>query len=482
MSTAIENLQPQELWRNFTKLNAVPRASKKEEQVIEFMLDFGRGLGLQTQRDEIGNVVIKKPATPGYEQSPIVILQSHLDMVHQKNNDTDFDFATQGIDMYVEDDWVRARGTTLGADNGLGVAAIMALLESTDIPHPALEALFTIDEETGMTGVKHLDGSMLQGSILLNLDTEEDHVFGIGCAGGVDVSASREFELQEIDDDENFGLQISIKGLTGGHSGMEIHKGLGNSNLLLAEMLNAISSNFRIHSIDGGGLRNAIPREATALIAVEDVSSAEREVEEKAWELKKKYAEIDPNFTVLIDAQSEAPEYGLSVADSRKLVNMLLGAKNGVYSMDPNIEGLVQTSNNVARVELNDGHLKIHNLTRSSSEESKMELANSLKENFDTMDLHTTFEGSYPGWQPNPQSQIVRHMDGIYRDMFGEAPTIEACHAGLECGLLGERKQGLDMVSFGPNILGAHSPDERASIKSTQKFWDFLLRILRDMR
>lgn len=482
MSIEINQLQPQVLWRNFAKLNAIPRASKKEEQVIEFMLDFGRQLGLQTQRDEIGNVVIKKPATAGYEHAPIVILQSHLDMVHQKNNETDFDFATQGIEMYVEDDWVRARGTTLGADNGLGVAAIMALLESTDIPHPALEALFTIDEETGMTGAKQLDGSLLQGEILLNLDTEEDHVFGIGCAGGVDVSAAGDFDVFPIEDDENFGLRITVKGLAGGHSGMEIHKGLGNSNLLLAELLDAISGNFRIHSIDGGGLRNAIPREATALLAVEDLSLAEREVEDKAWELKERFSEIDPNLTVMIDAESAAPEMGLSVEDSRNLVKTLLAANNGVYQMDPNIEGLVQTSNNVARVQLDNGHLKIFNLTRSSSEESKMELAELLKSNFAGLGMNTNLEGSYPGWQPNPDSQIVRYMKGIYEDMFGEAPVIEACHAGLECGLLNERKNNLDMVSFGPNILGAHSPDERASISSVKKFWDLLLRVLRDMK
>lgn len=480
MNEAIRNLEPKAVWSHFADLNAVPRASKKEEEVRQFMVDFGKSLGLETLEDEIGNVIIKKPASAGMEDRKIVILQSHLDMVHQKNNDTDFDFATQGIEMYVDGDWVKANGTTLGADNGLGVAAIMTILKSDDIAHPPIEALFTIDEETGMTGAINLDGSLLDGKILLNLDTEEDDEIGIGCAGGVDVTAKRGYNIYPVDDNETFGIKITVKGLNGGHSGMEIHKGLGNSNKILARLLSAVSSDYQIAEVNGGGLRNAIPREAWALIVVDngDVASTEREIEELAWKIKDEFKTIDPGLVILIDAKVEAPATALNAKDSKTFTAMLSGLHNGVYKMSPDIEGLVEASNNVARVELVDGKAEIQNLTRSSVEDSKMEVANQLKGEFSNAGFETVFSGSYPGWQPNPNSEILKTLESLYKEMFNEQPNVAACHAGLECGILGERIPGLDMISFGPNILGAHSPDERASVSSTQKFWKYLLEIL----
>lgn len=482
MNEAIRNLEPKALWNHFADLNAIPRASKKEEQVRQFMVDFGNSLGLETLQDEIGNVIIKKPASAGMEDRKTVILQSHLDMVHQKNNDTDFDFTTQGIDMVVDGDWVKAKGTTLGADNGLGVAAIMAILKSSEIAHPPLEALFTIDEETGMTGAQSLDGNLLQGRILLNLDTEEDNEIGIGCAGGVDVTAQRDYSLEDVNDSETYGIKITVKGLNGGHSGMEIHKGLGNSNKILGRLLNAVSTDYRISEVNGGGLRNAIPREAWALLVVDNdaVAEASREIEEAAWEIKEEFQQVDPELTILIDAKVAAPEKALSAADSKEFTQMLNGLHNGVYKMSPDIEDLVEASNNVARVVLENGKAEIHNLTRSSVEDSKMEVANTLKDSFTKAGFETNYAGSYPGWQPNPNSEILQTLEGIYQRMFNEKPNVAACHAGLECGILGERLHGLDMISFGPTIKGAHSPDERASISSTQKFWKYLLEILKE--
>ena len=481
MNDIIRDLEPKEVWTQFVDLNAVPRASKKEEQVRQFMVDFGKSLGLETLEDAIGNVIIKKPASVGMEDRKTVILQSHLDMVHQKNNDTEFDFDTQGIEMKVDGDWVKAKGTTLGADNGLGVAAIMAILKSDDIVHPPIEALFTIDEETGMTGAQNLDGSLLDGRILLNLDTEEDDEIGIGCAGGIDVTASRSYEMHDVEDDDNYGIKISVNGLNGGHSGMEIHKGLGNSNKILGRLLCSISKEYRISEVKGGGLRNAIPREAWAMVIIDnsDVAEVSREIEKAAWEIKKDFEDVDPDLTIHIDAEVAAPAKALSKEDSRKFTQMLHALHNGVYKMSADIPDLVEASNNVARVELKDGKAEVQNLTRSSVESSKEEVANKLKEAFDAAGFETVFSGSYPGWQPNPNSEILQTLEDLYKEMFNEQPNVAACHAGLECGILGERIPGLDMISFGPTILGAHSPDERASISSTQKFWKYLLEILK---
>ncbi|MGV4438265.1 aminoacyl-histidine dipeptidase [Ornithobacterium rhinotracheale] len=479
MNQKIRNLEPKALWNFFADLNAVPRPSKKEEKVRQFMKDFGQKLGLETKEDAIGNVVIKKPATPGMEDRKTLILQSHLDMVHQKNNDTVFDFNTQGIEMEIKDGWVTAKGTTLGADNGLGVAAIMAILDSKDIAHPAIEALFTIDEETGMTGAKKLDGSNFEGKILLNLDTEEDNEIGIGCAGGVDVSGEGTYDLIPTVSEE-MSLKITVKGLNGGHSGMEIHKGLGNANKILAKLIAAISDDYKIHAIDGGGLRNAIPREATATLVMLDVSKAEREVEDKAWKIKEKLSHIDPNLIVLIEADDKEPKDSMTVEDSKKFIKMLNELHNGVFKMSEDVEGLVEASNNVARVIINNGKASVYCLTRSSVEESKEAVVRQLTAALSKAGLKVSLDGDYPGWAPNPKSEILAELVEQYKKLFNEEPNVAACHAGLECGIIAEHIPELDMVSFGPTILGAHSPEEKANIESVQKFWTFLLAILKD--
>ncbi|NNL01707.1 MAG: beta-Ala-His dipeptidase, partial [Eudoraea sp.] len=352
MNKEIIQLEPQNIWKNFSKLNAVPRPSKKEERVIKFMMDFGRSLQLETFKDDVGNVIIRKEASIGMEDRKPITLQSHLDMVHQKNSTTDFDFDTQGIEMYIDGDWVKARGTTLGADNGMGVAAIMSLLESNDIPHPPLEALFTIDEETGMTGAKGLKGGILKGQILLNLDTEEDNEIDIGCAGGIDITATRSYGVENVSK-ESIAYVISVKGLHGGHSGMDIHRGFGNANKIMNRLLHmsAEECGVRVSQIDGGSLRNAIPRESFATIVVKSDLKKEFENKISEWthEIKQENSIIETKLEVSLN-EVEVPDEVMEKSAQEKILKAVYAAHNGVYAMSTAIPDLVETSNNIARV------------------------------------------------------------------------------------------------------------------------------------
>lgn len=484
MSQEIRNLEPKALWNKFADLNAVPRPSKKEERVIAFMMEFGQKLGLPTVKDHVGNVIIKKPATPGMENRKTIVMQSHLDMVHQKNNDTNFDFDTQGIEMYVDGDWVRAKGTTLGADNGLGVATIMAILESTDIPHPAIEALFTIDEETGMTGAMGLQGGMLDGEILLNLDTEEDDEIDIGCAGGVDVTATRSYNEEETPEG-SVGYTITVKGLQGGHSGMDIHKGLGNANKIMNRLLFDGFENFglQISEISGGSLRNAIPRESVAKVIIAAIydEAFVFDMQEIINEIKAEFKTMEPNLTIEIVKSDSTPAKVMDLGVQEGLLRAIYAAHNGVYRMSADMADLVETSNNIARVIVKDGEISIQNLTRSSVESSKFDLANALRSAYELFGCEVEFAGSYPGWTPNVKSEILDVLTSIYEKQNGAKPNVVACHAGLECGILGTNYPNMDMISFGPTIHGAHSPDERASISSAQKYWKFVLEILQNI-
>ena len=483
MSQEIRNLEPKALWNKFADLNAVPRPSKKEERVIAFMMDFGKKLGLETIKDEVGNVIIKKTATKGMENRKTIVMQSHLDMVHQKNAGTNFDFDTQGIEMYVDGDWVRAKGTTLGADNGLGVATIMAILESSDIPHPAIEALFTIDEETGMTGAMGLKGGLLQGEILLNLDTEEDDEIDIGCAGGVDVTAVREYNEEDVPEN-SVGYTITVNGLNGGHSGMDIDKGLGNANKIMNRLLFDGFENFglQIGEIDGGSLRNAIPRESVAKVIISDIfdEAFVFDMQQVINDIKTEFKTTEPNLNITIE-KSDLPAKVMDLGVQEGLTRALYAAHNGVYRMSADMENLVETSNNIARVIVKDGKIHVGCLTRSSVETSKFDLANALRSVFELIGCEVTFSGSYPGWTPNVNSPILEILKEIYEKQNGSAPNVVACHAGLECGILGTNYPDMDMISFGPTIKGAHSPDERASIKSAQKYWKFVLEILQNI-
>ena len=479
-NASIRKLDPTNLWNHFCDLNAVPRPSKKEERVIEFIKSFGESLNLETSVDQAGNVIIRKPATVGKEQSKTVVLQSHLDMVHQKNADTEFDFDSQGIQMLVDGDWVKANGTTLGADNGLGVAAIMSVLTSTDIEHPPIEALFTIDEETGMTGAKQLQAGHLTGQIMLNLDTEEDDELTIGCAGGVDIVATGSYAPDALPDSCQC-FQITVSGLAGGHSGIDIHRGRGNANKIMNRLLSLASENnqARVVSIDGGGLRNAIPRESVATIGIPDGAS----VPDQAWfktEVKNIVAEnqvTDPNLEIVCQPVESSTT---AIPDSLQasLIAALFGIVSGIQRMSPSISDLVQTSNNLARVLVADGQFTIDCLTRSSVNTERQQLARSIAAILKTTGASVEIDGDYPGWEPKPDSEIVQLMKTLYEEMFDDQPNVAACHAGLECGLLGKNYPDMQMISFGPTIRGAHSPDERASISSTQKFWKYLVATL----
>jgi dipeptidase D len=483
MSTEVRNLEPKNIWNFFEDLNAVPRASKKEERVINFIKSFGEKLNFETIVDKTGNVIIKKPATKGFENRKTVVLQSHLDMVHQKNNDTNFDFETQGIESYIDGDWVTANGTTLGADNGMGVATIMSLLTSTDIEHPALEALFTIDEETGMTGAFGLETGLLDGEILLNLDTEDDDELSVGCAGGIDTNVK--WNYTEVNTPKNtLGFTLNIKGLKGGHSGMDIHLGRANANLIANRILNEISLNHTVYlsSFDGGSLRNAIPREALLNIAIQDkdVHSVKELIQNLSVDIKKEHIKSDPLLIIELN-ETTLPKKVMLADDQFKIVNTLQSVFNGVYRMSPEIEGLVEASSSLARVLLQNGQFMSQSLQRSSVESSKMDVAYKVGNIFKLIGAEVDHSGSYPGWAPNADSPILSVMKDIYTNLFNEEPKVMACHAGLECGILGSRYPQLDMISFGPTIKNPHSPDEKVHIESVKKFWNYLEEVLKQI-
>jgi dipeptidase D len=481
MSQAIRNLQPSALWNYFADLNAIPRPSKKEERVIEFAKKFGESLGLPTRVDNVGNVIISKPATPGMENRKAIVMQSHLDMVCQKNSDTTFDFDTQGIEMYVDGDWVKAKGTTLGADNGIGVASIMAILASKDIAHPAIEALFTIDEETGMTGALELQPKQLHGKILLNLDTEEDKELTIGCAGGVDVTGVSSYTAESVPS-AHTAYTIAVKGCKGGHSGMDIHLGRANANKLMNRVLYRASAEFgiRVSSIEGGGLRNAIPRESFALVYVanDKIAAFENLIKDLHQTLINEYSSTDPD-AVLTCVKGSDTSGVLPLDVQTRLLAAIYACPNGIYRMSPDIQGLVQSSNNLAKVSVKEGNISIQCLTRSAVDSEKMDLADAISSALSIVNAKVTFAGSYPGWTPRPGSDIVKIMADLHQEMFQEKAHVMACHAGLECGIIGRHYPEMDMISFGPNILGAHSPEERVQISSVNKYWGYLLETLK---
>jgi len=483
MKDAIDQLEPMALWRHFADLNAVPRPSKKEQKAIDFMVSFGRKLGLDTRVDEIGNVIIRKPATTGMEDRVSIVMQGHLDMVHQKDTGTEFDFDSEGIRMRVDGDWVAAEGTTLGADNGIGVASIMAILASREIPHPAIEALFTIDEESGMTGALGLSSDTLSGSILLNLDTEDDTELTIGCAGAVNVLASGTYVPGKAEAND-VAFNLRVRGLVGGHSGMDIHRGRANANKLLNRVLfNAPDSlGLRIGSIDAGGLRNAIPREAQAHVTMSaaKVDAFGAYVAEQAAILRSEYTTTDPDLELGLDPAG-LPDALLPRDFQQDLLRAVYACPNGVYRLSPDIEGLVQTSNSMARVRAADGEWEVNCLVRSAVDSEKLDLATAIRCTFEPIGANVDLSGSYPGWTPRPETPIVQLMCGLYEELFGQKPAVLACHAGLECGILGASYPDMQMISFGPNIRGAHSPDERVQISSVQKFWRLLLATLERM-
>ncbi len=430
-------LDPSPLWTAFVELNSVPRGSKQEAAVTAWVVAQGKKLGLETTSDAVGNVLIKKPASPGYENHPPVVLQSHIDMVWQKNKETQFDFATEGIQMILDGDWVKAKGTTLGADNGIGVATILATLASQTLKHPPLEAIFTIDEETGMTGAKELDPSWLKGRVLLNLDTEADNELTIGCAGGADVTATADYKSVALGTDFQ-PFQLIVRGLKGGHSGMEIHLGRANANKVMNRLLWNASRRFglRIHSLDGGSLRNAIPRESTAIVFLPKTSSdafASWLVKE-SMTIQLENAVTDPQLQIVCQVAEVAERTALEPDFQSRLLSAVSGIISGIYRMSPSIAGLVQTSNNLARIEVANGRASVGCLARSSVDTERDDLTNSLCSVLEQLGGDVVVSGQYSGWTPAPSSKIVKLMSALYEELFQDKPHVAACHAGLECG------------------------------------------------
>ena len=478
----ITDLKPAGLFHYFNEICQVPRPSKKEEKILAYLKDFAEKHNLEYKQDKIGNIVIKKPATPGYENRQTVILQSHVDMVCEKNNDVQHDFSTDSIKTVVEGDWLKAEGTTLGADNGIGVATELAILAANDIEHGPIEALFTVDEETGLTGAFELAEDLLKGTILLNLDSEDEGELFIGCSGGIDSVA--EFEYKEVDVPQDyFFFKVDIKGLKGGHSGGDIHLGLGNANKILTRFLNKINNKYDLYlcEINGGNLRNAIPREAIATCAVpanfkHDIRT---DLNIFAAEIEDELGIIEPNMKFILE--SEAPRAKAIDKDTtNRLIKTLYAAPHGVKAMSQNIPVLVETSTNLASVKMKENNIiRIETSQRSSILSSRDDMANTVRAAFELGGAKVSHGDGYPGWKPNPHSEIVEVTAESYRRLFNKEPQIKAIHAGLECGLFLDKYPHLDMVSFGPTMRGVHSPDERLQISTVDLFWKHLLDVLK---
>ena len=479
MSTILQ-LAPQNVWKHFYSLTQIPRPSGHMEKITKFLIDFGKGLGLESFVDEVGNVIIRKPATPGMENRKGIILQAHMDMVPQKNNDTIHDFTTDPIETYVEGDWVKAKGTTLGADNGLGVAAIMAVLEDNNLKHGPLEALITKDEETGMYGAFGLKPGTMQGEILLNLDSEDEGELYIGCAGGLDITATLEYK-EETPMADFVARKITLKGLRGGHSGLEISEGRGNANKLLARIVHDLLIEFdsQLASFEGGNMRNAIPREAHAVLVfnLEDMDGLEDYMKEYEAQLNDEYAPIESGITLSIE-EVTLPTAVVPSEIQDNMINVLMACQNGVMRMIPTVPDTVETSSNLAIVIIADGKAEVRILARSSCDTMKDFLADSRTACFAMAGMKVELSGGYSGWQPNVDSPILHAMKLSYKQQFGVEPAVKVIHAGLECGIIGANCPGLDMISFGPTLRSPHSPDERALIPTVSKFYDFLVATL----
>jgi dipeptidase D len=479
----IRQLEPKSLWQNFYSLTQVPRPSHKKEEIGTFLENFGKSLGLETLRDEIGNVLVRKPATPGMEHRTAVILQAHMDMVPQKNSHVAHDFQTDPIDAHIDGEWVTASDTTLGADNGIGLAAAMSILQSTGIAHPAIEMFITVDEETGMFGAFGLQPNFLKGDILINLDSEDEGELYVGCAGGVDGDISFRYKEVEVPEGD-VALKVSLTGLKGGHSGVDIHLQRANANKLMFRFLKDAVADLeaRLASIDGGSLRNAIPREAFAVItvpadAIEDIVDFVQECEELFIE-EFKGVEDKISFTV---EQVELPTGLIPEEVQDDLINGVTACPNGVSRFIPELPTVVETSNNLAIIKSDGSSIVIRCLIRSSVESRKEELASMVESVFALAGAKVELVGGYPGWKPNLDSPILKEMTKVYENKYGITPKVMIIHAGLECGIIGTHYPKMDMISFGPTIRYPHSPDEKVNIATVQKFWDFLLATLENI-
>ena len=479
----IKKLNPERVWKHFYSLTQIPRPSKKEEKVIEFMKNFGESLGLETIVDHIGNVIIRKPASPGMENRKGVVLQGHLDMVPQKNSDKVHDFEKDPIETMIDGEWVKANGTTLGADNGMGCAVAMAVLEDKSLVHGPIEALFTIDEETGMTGANHLKPGLLKGDILLNLDSEDEGELYVGCAGGVDVNVTMNYP--EVDMPKGFvAYKLSVTGLKGGHSGMDINIGRANSNKILFRFLTYATHfyDLRIAEINGGSLRNAIPRESFAIVAISEKEASKFEGEVAKFEkiFKQEFSKSEPDLQMKVEKTND-PAKIMANDEMHKICKAVYACPHGVQRMSDAMPGLVETSNNLAIVKCINGKFAVHCLVRSSVDTAKEGVMYKIGGLFNLIGAEVAYEGAYPGWKPNMDSPILKTMLKTYEKLYNKTPEIKAIHAGLECGILGAAYPNWDMISFGPTIRYPHSPDERILISSVEKFWNYMVETLKNI-
>lgn len=481
MAKDILKLKPEAVWKNFYELTQIPRPSKKEEKVREFLKKFGEDLKLETIVDEIGNVIIKKPATEGMEDRKGIILQGHMDMVPQKNADTKHDFEKDPIDAYVDGEWVTAKGTTLGADNGMGVAASMAVLESTNIPHGPIEVLITMDEETGMTGAENLKAGVLDGEILMNLDSEDEGELYIGCAGGIDTIGEFAYKTEKTPDGM-VGYSLAVKGLKGGHSGLDIHLGRGNANKIMNVLLMKAGEKYgvRLAEVNGGSLRNAIPRESFVTVAVPEDKKDDFEAFISEFEAiaQDEFKDADPGLVVKFET-ADLPKNLMDENSQKNLYDAVAGCPNGVVKMSESVKGIVETSTNLAIVKSDGKKVEICTLNRSLDDAERDKISAEIKSVFEAAGGKVTVSGAYPGWKPNPDSVILKEMKDIYNNKFGKVPEVKVIHAGLECGILGATYPKWDMISFGPTIRNPHSPDEMVKIDTVEKFYDFLVETLK---
>ena len=481
----IQELSPERVWRNFHALTQIPHPSGHTEQIASYLVDFGKSHGAESFIDQSGNVVMRKPATSGMENRQTVILQAHMDMVPQKVKESAHDFEKDPLDVYIDGEWVKARGTTLGSDDGMGVAAAMAVIEDPSVEHGPLEVLITRDEETGMYGANGLAPDTLKGRILLNLDSETEGAITIGCAGGMDVVCTMEYQEFQVDPSNLLAYRVAIKGLRGGHSGLEIHEGRANANKLMARLLFAAVNTHCgwLHSWQGGNMRNAIPREGEAVVLV---SSFKRDeflalVDKCRSIFQAEYGAIEVNGIELTAEECEMPTTALPEDIQENLINAVMAAHDGVLRFIPKIPEVVETSSNLSIINIKDGKAEIDILARSSQDSMKLYLCNELLSCFSMAGMKVVFEGGYGGWQPNRESPLVSLMSKVYETQFGQAPTIQVCHAGLECGIIGAIVPDMDMASFGPTLRSPHTPDERCHIPSVSKFYDFIVELLKNI-
>jgi dipeptidase D len=484
MEKTLTHLNPKSVWDHFEDICKVPRPSKKEEKIIEFLLEFGKKHNLETKRDEIGNVLISKPATAGMENRKTVVLQSHMDMVCEKNTDTKHDFDNDPIVPWIDNGWVKAKGTTLGADDGIGMAAEMALLTANDIEHGPIECLFTVDEETGLSGAFALQPGFFDGKILLNLDSEDEGEIFIGCAGGIDTIASMEYQKENVPAD-HFALKIDVKGLLGGHSGDEINKNRGNSNKILNRFLWQINKKYdlRLNDFNGGNLRNAIPREASAIITIPSKFKENVRVDFNiyATEMEHVWEVAEPKLKLFLES-TDIPEFVIDKNTSDNLMDAIYACPHGVFTMSTRMPGMVETSTNLASVKfVENNKIAITTSQRSDIDSEKYNIAQMVGSALTLAGAQIQHTDGYPGWAPNPNSEILDVAVASYKNLFGVDPIVRSIHAGLECGLFLEKYPGMDMISFGPTLRDVHSPDERINIETVEKFWDHLLDILKNM-